>query len=331
MVLSSLQVDRIKAAVRQNDRDSLREILVALLDAPWSNTTLRALDEAGLLTAIIPELEAARSVDQPHVHFLPVLAHSIEAVAAVDWLFYELGAPTAAAPPERSAQPVAVQTHPDLRFRSAYAARLRDHFSHAPGDTHSRPALFKLAALLHDVAKPQTKRLKPEGGVSFYEHQTIGASIAHTVAERLQFDASEAEYIAVIVREHMRPGQLTDLEQVTLRAVQRFFRATEDRGPDVLLHSLADHMATRGPMLNELGWYRHVAWTDDLLDVIWGEQEQPEAALIDGHQLMAALQITPGPVVGDLLAAIGEAQASGEISTPEEALELAQRLFRRRQ
>jgi poly(A) polymerase/tRNA nucleotidyltransferase (CCA-adding enzyme) len=306
---------------------------------------LRVLDDAGLLTQIIPELEPARGTDQPHVHFLPVLAHSLEAVAVVDWLLSQLSVvrcPLAGASPagadttddgrrttdSQQALPVAAQTYPELRYHSVYATELLAHFAETLGGGRSRAALFRLAALLHDIAKPQTKQLKPGGGVSFYEHQTIGGEVALTVARRLSFDEAEAAYVAMVVREHMRPGQFAALDEVTLRAVRRFFHATGPAGPDVLLHSLADHMATRGPNLDVAAWYAQARWTDALLDVIWGEESKPVRPLLDGNDLMQALSIGPGPLVGQLLAAVGEAQAGGDITTLDEAIALARRLMR---
>src|SRR5436309_411361 len=86
----SPQVERIATLLAQDDPKSLRDALMALLEQPQSAAWLRALDHAGLLTRIVPELEPARHGDQPIVHFLPVLAHSLETVAAVDWLFSQL-------------------------------------------------------------------------------------------------------------------------------------------------------------------------------------------------------------------------------------------------
>src|SRR5688500_10627924 len=79
-------IEHIAALLGAGDVDGLREELVALLERPNSALSLRALDEAGLLTRIIPDLEPARATDQPSVHFLPVLAHSLEAVKAIEWL-----------------------------------------------------------------------------------------------------------------------------------------------------------------------------------------------------------------------------------------------------
>jgi poly(A) polymerase len=330
-------LERIALLLGQNDAEGLRDTLVDLLERRHSAAWLRALDDAGLLTRIIPELEPARDVDQPIVHFLPVLAHSLEAVAAVDWLFEELrvaGSTTDEADTRYATYdtqydpPVAVQMHPELRYASVYAKELRGHFAEELCEGRSRLALFRLATLLHDNAKPQTKQPKPGGGVSFHEHQTIGGEVAVAVARRLRLSEVEAAYIGVVVREHMRPGQLAGLDAVTLRAVRRFFQATGEAGPDVLLHSLADHMATRGPLLNVAAWHAQAAWTDALLDLIWGEEVEPARQLLNGDELMRALGIGPGPLVGRLLAKLNEAQADGVITTTEEALLLARRLLR---
>jgi poly(A) polymerase/tRNA nucleotidyltransferase (CCA-adding enzyme) len=335
---SPTPIERIAALLAADDISELREEFMALLAQPNSAAGLRALDDAGLLTGIIPELEAARATDQPIVHFLPVLAHLLETVAAIEWLLGQIQAASdqsSAAADDQStssslqpALPVAVQTHPELRYRSAFAEQLGQHFAGQPGERYPRASLLKLATLLHDVAKPQTKQPKPGGGVSFHEHQTIGGEIALEVARRLGFSDREAGYIRTVVREHMRPGQLAALDEVTLRAVERFFRATGDAGPDVLLHMLADHMATRGPLINVAAWRAQAHWIDALLDVIWGEEAEPERPLLNGDDLMQALGIAPGPLVGRLLAAVGEAQAGGEIATTEQALALARRLLR---
>jgi len=339
---STIRTQRIATLLAAGDADGLRAELVALLELPGAIVGLRALDQAKLLTRIIPELEPARATDQPNVHFLPVLAHSFETVCAVEWLLDEIQ-PTSQsttddqrpttddqfpAPNPQSPVPMAVQTHPDLRYQSAYAEELRQHFAERIGGL-PRAALFKLAALLHDIAKPATKQPKPGGGVSFHEHQTIGGQVALEVARRLGFGEEAARYIRLVVREHMRPGQLGVLDDVTQRAVARFFHATAGAGPDVLLHLLADHMATRGPRIKVAAWLAQAAWVDALLDMIWGEEIERTRPLLNGDELMRALGLAPGPLVGRLLAAIGSAQAGGEISTSTEALALARSIVGR--
>src|SRR3954464_2339190 len=87
---ATTQTQRITMLFAAADTGGVRAELVALLEQPGAIIGVRALDQAGLLTQIIPELEPARSTDQPNVHFLPVLAHSFETVCAVEWLLVEL-------------------------------------------------------------------------------------------------------------------------------------------------------------------------------------------------------------------------------------------------
>ncbi len=294
-----------------------RDELLKLLDAPVSAPWLRYLDDCGALTRLIPELEPARACPQPTVHFLPVLAHILETVAALDWLIG--GAMGQPAPDEL---PVAVQTHPDLRRTLPFAEQMTTLLNERRAGGHRRAALLKLAALLHDNAKPQTKVVHPDGKVSFYDHQMLGAEVAAHIARRLRLSRQDGGYVALVVREHMRPGQLRASEVLTLRALVRLFNDLGDAGPDVLLHELADHLAARGPNLNVAGWTEHLAWVETLLAHYYRPRPARQTPLIDGHGLMAALGLGPGPLVGELLREIGEAQAVGEVQTREEALAL---------
>jgi poly(A) polymerase/tRNA nucleotidyltransferase (CCA-adding enzyme) len=309
--------------------ERVRGEFMKLLALPHSVVWIRYLDDIRVLTGIIPELEPARDCEQPNIHFLPVLAHMIEAVACAEWLLSILAVPDLpAAYPQHSALylPIAIQAHPGLSRALPYFAQLQAHFTTTLSGGISRAALFKLAVLLHDNAKPQTKQRKPDGGVSFHGHQDLGADVAYQVARRLRLSRAAAEYIALIVREHMRPGQLRAAEHVTPRAIVRFFRDTGDAGPDVLIHDLADHLATRGPQTNPMGWRAHLAWIGTLLDAYWGVPPERVAPLLNGNDVMAALGIGPGKLVGIILQEVQEAQAVAEIQTRAEALELARQI-----
>jgi poly(A) polymerase/tRNA nucleotidyltransferase (CCA-adding enzyme) len=121
----------------------------------------------------------------------------------------------------------------------------------------------------------------------------------------------------------MRPGQMRGGGQLTERGIARFFRDTEDAGPDILLHELADHLATRGPWLDPAAWNEHLRWMETMLEHYWNTPTPPPPPLIRGDMLMDALGIKPGPEVGRLLRLIREAQLAGEIHNAEEALALA--------
>jgi poly(A) polymerase/tRNA nucleotidyltransferase (CCA-adding enzyme) len=314
----------IEQVASERVRDELLKLLAVPHAAPW----LRSMDDVGLLTRIFPELEPARHCEQPIVHFLPVLAHSLETVTCLEWLL----APLSSAPylPEQNTSPelpAAVQVHPDLPRTLPYYEQFQAHITRIFGGGHVRAALLKLAALLHDNAKPQTKQPKAGGGVSFYGHQSIGADVARATAQRLRLSRQAANYIALVIKEHMRPGQLRTAQYVTPRAIARFFRDTGDAGPDILLHALADHMAARGPAIDVGDWQHHVDWTASMVDAHWGKPPERTQPLINGNDLITELGIAPGKLVGDLLSEVYEAQAAGEISTPAEALDLARHLL----
>lgn len=303
------QIRAVAALLPQVAGERVRDELLRLLDAPAAAPWLKYLDETTALTAIFPELEPSRLCDQPRVHFLPVLAHVLEAVAALEWIVAGVG------------KPAAVRAHPHITRSLPYAEQFTALLAERRSGGHSRTALLKLAVLLHDNAKPQTKIVQPDGSVTFYGHQELGADAAARIGKRLRLGRSDSGYVALVVRQHMRPGQLRTADVLTARARTRFFRDTDDAGPDVLLHELADHLATRGPNLSVEGWQAHLAWVRIMLDGYWGaptpEQRPP---LLNGHDLMTAFSLPPGPLLGTILGELSEAQAAEEITTRDEAL-----------
>lgn len=309
--------------------ERIRDELIKLLKLPHAARWLQLLDETRLLPTIIGELEPARDCDQPGgFHYFPVLAHLLEAVRVWEWIFAGLQ-PTPGPRPVNV--PAAAQALPELSVPLQYGQALVAHMQESI-DGVPRQVLFKLALLMHDIAKPQTKAIKADGSASFYDHPALGAEIAWEVMRRLHFSKAGCSYVRLVVNEHMRPGQLAELgAELTRRAIYRFFKDTNGAGPDVLLHMLCDYMAMRGPWLDTERWNSHVAWIDGMLTQFYDVPEtvRPER-LINGRDLMEALGLTPGPIIGDLLEAIREAQASGEVDTPQGAIELARRLVRDR-
>lgn len=323
--------------------ERISDELLKLLDAPVSAPWLHYLDACGALTVILPELEASRTCSQPIVHFLPVLAHSLETVAALDWLLSGLFSERSAhlvgdtdAQPDKTTEarldqawlPVAVQTHPGITRNLPFAETLAPLLGTPCGAGHyRRAALLKLAALLHDNAKPLTRVAHPDGTVTFYGHQSLGAERAALAVRHLRLSRRDGRYVTLIIREHMRPGQLRTSEALTMRAVTRLFRDLGDAGPDLLLHELADHLATRGPNLDPAGWQAHLAWVELLLQHYYAPPMTKRQPLLNGHELMAACNLKQGPQLGTLLHAIAEAQAAGEITTRDQALELARAML----
>src|SRR3970282_906749 len=92
----------------------------------------------------------------------------------------------------------------------------------------SRAALLKLAGLLHDVAKPETRAPDATGRIRFFGHAERRAETARSVLRRFRCSKREVELAATMVEEHLRPGQLGREGPPTRRALYRYFRDTEE-------------------------------------------------------------------------------------------------------
>ena len=260
----------------------------------------------------MPELAAARGVTQPKEHFWDVFEHSIETVGAVERLLRQRETP------EEDA----------LTWRVPWSPAIEEHFAEVIAGGRTRAALLKLAGLLHDLGKPGTKTTEQDGRMRFLGHPREGADMAAGLMKRLRFSNRETEMVRLMTEHHMRSGYLARDEMPTRRAIYRYFRDTGDVGIDTLFLGLADHLAARGPTLDPDEWRRHTETTQYVLTT-WFEDRATVSPpkLIDWHVLMERFGLAPGPQIGDLLEAVREAQAAGEIETADEAIELAKKLL----
>lgn len=295
----------------ERQRDEMVRLLARADAAPW----LRCLDDLGLLTVVLPELEPLRGETQPPPHYLDVLAHSLAAVEALEALLSAL-------PEGDDARPRVL----DLQPLVPLAGRIQAHLAQPLGYGRSRLVTLKLATLLHDTGKPGARSIE-EDRIRFIGHPQESARLTGDVLRRLRFNNPEVRLGVTIVRHHMRPLLLAEQKTVSARAIYRFFRDTGEGGVEVLLHALADHQATYAPGANDPPWPRLVALVARMLDDYWrrqGERITP-ASLVSGRDLLREFDLEPGPRIGELLEAVREAQVAGEVQSREEALALVRR------
>ncbi len=286
--------------------ERVREELLRLLAIPQAGYFLPYLDELGLLTAMIPELAQTKGVEQPKEHFWNVFDHSLNTVTTVDfllrqgdWQYANEGVLTA----------------------TPWSAGLAQHFDLEVSSGSTRRLLLKLAALLHDIAKPQTRAIDEGGRMRFLGHAKEGATIAADILERLRFSAKEVKLVEIMVMHHLRPGQLSHNELPSHRAIYRYFRDTCEAGIDILFLSMADHLAARGPHLNLAQWQEHAQMVEYILSQHFQEGSLVVLPkLVDGNDLINIFGMSPGPKIGEFLEAVREVQASREMATREEAL-----------
>lgn len=286
--------------------ERIREELLRLLDVPRTGKILRYLDELSLLTAVIPEVADTKGVEQPKEHAWDVFDHSIETASVIDFLLR---------------REKCEYTGDEALAAVPWSPRLVEHFDLEVSHGSTRRLLLKLVALLHDIAKPQTREVEVGGRVRFLGHAHEGADIVSNILTRLRFSAREIRQVELMTRYHLRPGQMSRDALPTNRAIYRYFRDTGDDGIDIIFLNLADYLAARGPGLDLAEWQRHGQMVQYVLNQRF-EQESSvlPPKLVSGHDLIDEFGMKPGPKFGEVLEAVREAQAAGEVATREEAV-----------
>ncbi len=205
------------------------------------------------------------------------------------------------------------------------AGRLRANL-----ERENRLAVLKLATLLHDAGKPESRSVAPETGrVRFYGHDAAGALIAARIGTRLRFSARDQELFGRIVGDHMHMIGLS-APDVRPGTILRWFRRLGEDMLLLLLLCMADAMATRGPASSAAEREGRLRWCRDTIISYYTEIEDRlvRKPLIGGRDLMA-IGIPPGPGMGAILEAVRAAQDEGAVQKRDEAMALAADLARR--
>ncbi len=156
---------------------------------------------------------------------------------------------------------------------------------------------LRIAALLHDIGKPRTRKLEPGGAVTFHHHDVVGARMARKRLQALRFDTATTDAVSTLIELHLRffgyaEGAWTDA------AVRRYVRDAGD-----LLERL--HILTRADVTtrNKRKAARLAAAYDDIESRIAALREQEELDAIrpelDGNRIQEVLGISPGREVGE--------------------------------
>ncbi len=157
--------------------------------------------------------------------------------------------------------------------------------------------VLRLAALMHDIGKPATRKLEPGGGVTFYHHDVVGSKLASKRLKELKFDNETIKSVSRLIELHLRFFGYSD-QPWSDSAIRRYVRDADDQL--LRLHALtrAD-VTTRNQRKSD----RLAHAYDDLEKriAILAEQEQLNAIRPDlsGEEIMEILEIKPGPEVGD--------------------------------
>ncbi|MGL5816399.1 MAG: CCA tRNA nucleotidyltransferase [Phycicoccus sp.] len=255
-VLAAMQA--MAASIEMVSAERMRDELVKLLLAPHPRVGLELLVATGLADRVMPELPALRlEIDEHHRH-KDVYEHSLTVLDQAIALEGPAGGASESVP------------GPDL--------------------------VLRLAALLHDIGKPATRRFERGGGVSFHHHEVVGAKLVTTRMKALRFDKETTKAVARLTELHLRfhgygDGQWTD------SAVRRYVTDAGELLPR--LHRLTRADCTTRNVRKAQRLARTYDALEARIERLSAEEElkavRPE---LDGHEIGEVLGIRPGPVLG---------------------------------
>ena len=163
------------------------------------------------------------------------------------------------------------------------------------------PLEIRLAALLHDISKPETRRWAEEKKEwTFYGHDVVGARVSRKTLENLHFPKKVIEKVTKLVRWHMF---FTDTEQITLSAVRRMVvNVSRENIWDLMNLRICDRIGTGRPKEDPYRLRKYKSMIEEAMT-------QPISVgmlKIDGKRIMEVTHVTPGPKVGQVLHALLE-------------------------
>ncbi|MDR0292124.1 MAG: HD domain-containing protein [Elusimicrobium sp.] len=311
------QVKKYSRLITQSAPERIREELIRVFNCRGVRKNLEILDAAGLLNALFPVLKDQKKCARVYYGKGGVFEHTLMTAGRMEYLLENL----------KTVYP-------------AFYKKIEPYAKDA--------ALYKMTALLHDIAKPATAK-KTGGRLRFFFHEEQGACMAEEILKNLRYSTSEIRLICAMIHHHLRPSNLASNDVITDRGLFKFFRGMQDAAVPLLLLCWADYASyvtdaqlkkilplSSKPVMtideakaksNVSKTLRHMQVLNFMFKKYFADRAtiNPQK-LINGSDVMSVLQIPSGPRVGELLEKVTLAQVDGKIKTKEDALKFLKQI-----
>ncbi len=196
--------------------------------------------------------------------------------------------------PELSA--LAACVDPQHRHKDVYQHTLAVLENAVALETAGADVVLRLAALLHDLGKPQTREIHRDGTVTFHHHDVVGARMVRARMRELRFDKETIKHVSELVRLHLRFH--TYEAGWTDAAVRRYVRDAGDVLERLNLLTRADVTTANARKAQAI--QRRVTELEERIDHLRAQEELDALRpALDGRRIMEHLGLTPGPAVGE--------------------------------
>ena len=306
-----------------------RDELFKILEGRHPDASLRALEVLGIFPYLLPELSAMRGCEQSSPHVYDVWEHTLSTLHHLERILAALNtAPLAAGEEPKNEGGNDLFTGLLTLRLGRYREQFGTHFRSSLNVDRSVRALLFLAALYHDVSKPAAKFVDETKRIRFSGHDIEGAKVVSERAHTFNLSKEETERLMVIIKNHLRfhfftTGMEGEKKGPSRKAIYRFFRDTGEGGVDLVLLGLADLRGTRESTLTQETWTAALDVARILLENYWEKPQETVAPprLISGLDILNEYKLEAGPLIGQILDAVREAQADGQVTTREQAID----------
>lgn len=276
--------------------ERVRDEFFKILGLKRSPVALKVIHALGLLQMILPEIKSLAVKNLPEPHIFDGFKQAIETVenmvGIMDTISYRRSDSTAAS---FAYGMLAMQLD---RYRS----ELNEHLAMTYPNERSHTALLVLAGLLHRVDD--------------------AVSVIANVADELRLSNPEKKYLVAMTR-HYAATQTLDYQSPL--DVHRFWYPLQDKGVDAILLGLADYLAIYGNELKQDDWLIQVERAFMLFFAYFSQYDSVVSPqpFLNGNDLMDDLGLDGGRIIGEILTYLREGQVVGEMTTREQAFEMA--------
>lgn len=175
---------------------------------------------------------------------------------------------------------------------------------------------LRFAALVHDIAKPKTKKFVEGIGWTFHGHDEIGAKMMKGIFRRMRLPLYRLEYVKKLIRLHLRPIALAN-EQVTDSAIRRLIVAAGNDLEDLIILCRADITSK-----NDKKVAKYLRNYEKVMQRVWEVEEKDKLRAfqspVRGDEIMRVCALKPSKKVGEIKSAIEEAILDGKIANTYE-------------
>ncbi len=267
--------------------------LLKIFSVHNSSKFVDMMQNTGVLEIIFPEIRGIKECDQNGYHHQTVWRHSVEVLKKCEFIIKNR-----------------------IEFFPSTANDLIKNIA-----SESRLPLMKIAALLHDIGKSQTKSLnKKTGRIVFYGHDKKGAELADQIACRLHMSKMDAMFLKTLIGRHMQAADLAE-ERVNFKTRFRWYKKNKEDVVPLVIIGMADLMSKQGILSLESEKKKKIKMLAGLLSEYYKKIKikLDQKNLITGKDLIS-IGIKPGPEMGKILKKIRDAQDMGLVDTKEKAL-----------